>query len=202
MGPVASAMLVAKAVLNLKPQLVVIVGICAGIQGKADIGDVIAADISWDWQSGKYFDKNGKEHFEISPHQIAIDEKTRSQLMLLKRDNDFWASLGTISAKYSRKPPKLVIGPIATGSSVLADARVSDRIKSTQHRNLAGLDMEVYGAYAAALYCDPNVRFLALKAVCDKGDRQKDDSFQQYASEVAAQTAVHFLRSYAEPLLS
>ena len=32
-------------------------GICAGIPGKAAIGDVIAADSSWDWQSGKYTDK-------------------------------------------------------------------------------------------------------------------------------------------------
>lgn len=198
MGPVASAILVSKVILKLKPKLLIMCGICAGIKGKASIGDVIAADSSWDWQSGKYVDKGGKEHFEIAPHQIPMDERTRAQVTLLKRDTKFWSSLDAMAATVSQDRPKLVLGPIATGSAVLADSRVSERIKATQHRNVAGLDMEVYGVYAAAVSCDPKIRFLALKSVCDNGDKQKDDKFQQYASNVAALAVAQFIREYAD----
>jgi nucleoside phosphorylase len=201
MGAVASAVLVSKVVLKLSPRILIMCGICAGLEGKAAIGDVIAAEISWDWQSGKYTDKEGVEHFEIGPHQISVDEQTRSQLLLLKRDRAFWTSLGQVSARYRQSAPNLVVGPVATGSAVLADARVSERIKATQHRNLAGLDMEVYGAYAAASACDPSLRYLALKAVCDYGDRTKDDQYQSYASEISVLAAMHFVKHYADPLL-
>lgn len=201
MGAVAAAISVSKAISRLKPSLLIMSGICAGIPGKAEIGDVIAADVSWDWQSGKYSDKRGCEHFEIAPHQIPVDEQTRAQAMLLKRDNAFWTSLGSLAAKIPVKTPKLIIGPIATGSSVLADARVAERIKATQHRNLAALDMEVYGVYAAATSCDPEMHFLALKAVCDQGDKKKDDRFQEYAAEVSARSVVQFIKEYAGPLL-
>jgi nucleoside phosphorylase/CheY-like chemotaxis protein len=201
MGAVAAAVLVSKAIAKLNPKLLLMAGICAGIPSKAGIGDVIAADISWDWHSGKYVDRGGAEHFEIGPDQIAIDEKTRSQVFMMKRDKPFWTSLGAISAKYSQKTPKLVVGPIATGSAVLADERIADRIRSTQHRALAGLDMEVYGAYAAARAWSADLRYLALKAVCDLGDRTKDDKFQAYAAEVSAASVLHFLSNYAAPLL-
>jgi nucleoside phosphorylase len=197
MGPVSSAVLTAKVVLQLKPKLIVMSGICAGIPGKANIGDVVAADPSWDWQSGKFIDKNGDEVFEIAPHQVPIDDRLRPALTLLKRDEEFWNSLAPDAVKAGTALPRMVVGPLASGSAVLADSRVSDRIKSTQHRNVTGLDMEVYGVYAAAQACDPEMKFIALKAVCDNGDRQKDDKYQEYAAKVSAAATVRFIQKYA-----
>lgn len=202
MGPVSSAILTTKAILNLKPKLIIMAGICAGIPSKAQIGDVIAADVSWDWQSGKYVNSDGVETFEIAPHQCDIDENSRNQLLLLKRDTEFWESLSpmALSAGAGHRP-KLVIGPVATGASVLSDARVVDRIRKTQNKNVVGLDMETYGVFAAAAACSPHVRVLSLKAVCDKGDERKSDQFQQYASQVSARSIHHFLSTFCEPLL-
>lgn len=201
MGPVAAAILTAKALLKLKPKLVIMPGICAGIPGKADIGDVIATDISWDWQSGKYIDKAGAEVFEIAPHQLGLDDQSRNQLLLLKRDKAFWDSLAPMALEAKVRLPKLVLGPMATGSSVLADARVADRIKATQHKNVAGLDMETYAVFAATNACDPSAKAMSLKAVCDKGDVKKHDKHQQYASRVSAAAVLQFLKQYAGPLL-
>jgi nucleoside phosphorylase len=201
MGPVAAAALTAKAVMQLKPKLILMCGICAGVPGKAAIGDVVAAEFAWDWQSGKYADMDGNEHFEIAPHQVPMDDRLRPALTLLKRDGDFWNSLAPLALQAKVSLPKLVLGPIASGSSVLADSRISDRIKATQHRSLTGLDMEVYGVYAAAQSCDPNVKFLALKAVCDNGDRQKDDKYQGYASQVAAAAATRLVGCYLSGIL-
>ena len=198
MGPVPSAVLTAKVITTLRPKLVLMSGICAGIPTKASIGDVIAAELSWDWQSGKYLDKNGEEAFEISPHQVSIDDRLRPLLTHLKRDENFWKSLAHLSVEAGVPLPKLVIGPMASGSAVLADSRVSDRIKTSQHRSVAGLDMEVYGVYAAAYACDPEMRFLALKAVCDKGDKQKDDKYQGYAAKISAAATFRFIELYAE----
>lgn len=202
MGPVAAATLVAKAVMLLRPRLIVMCGICAGIAGKASIGDVIAAEVSWDWQSGKFVDKAGEEKFEIGPHQVAIDEQTRSQLMRFKRDSKFWESLSKDALSASHALPKLVIGPMATGSSVLGDARVSARIAEQQHRSLVGLDMETYGVYLASITCDSNLHFLSLKAVCDFGDKRKNDDFQKYASCISAKAAMHFLANYVGELIA
>jgi len=202
MGPVASAVLATKAALMLNPKLVIMSGICAGMPQKAEIGDVIAAEVSWDWQSGKYIDGNGVEQFQISPHQIVLPDSVRNQLLLLKRDQDFWNSLAIKAVEFKKPIPKMVLGPMATGSSVLADARVSERIKSQQHKNLSGLDMETYGVYAAIQSCRPDINFISMKSVCDQGDTQKDDRYQSYASFVSAQATLHFIKKFARPLLA
>lgn len=201
MGPVSAAVLSTKAVLKLKPNLVVMVGICAGVPKKAAIGDVVSPDMSWDWQSGKYADKNGNEFFEIAPHQLAIDDATRNQLLMFKRDTEFWNSLAPLAIGAKVDIPKLLVGPMATGSSVLADSRVVDRIKGNQHKNVTGLDMEVYGVFAAVAACDPGVKFMALKSVCDLGDVKKNDKYQTYASNVAASAFMRFMEKFASPLL-
>lgn len=201
MGPVAASILTVKAILKLRPRLVIMSGICAGIPGKADIGDVVATDISWDWQSGKYIDKAGIEAFEIAPHQLGLDDRSRNQLLLLKRDSQFWESLAPMALNAKARLPKLLVGPMATGSSVLADSRVAARIKENQHKNVVGLDMETYGVFAAANACDPNIKVMSLKAVCDKGDMKKNDDYQEYASMVSASVVLQFIKQYAEPLL-
>lgn len=196
MGAVAAASLTTKAALKLNPKVIIMAGMCAGIQDKAGIGDVIAADVSWDWQSGKYIDKLGDEVFESAPHHINIDDELRSNLTIFKRDEAFWNSLGTLAQEHNLSQPKLVPAPMATGSAVLADERVSERIRAVQHRNVTGLDMETYGVYAAALSTSPDTDFISLKSVCDKGDRQKDDKYQLYASTVSAKAVEHFILHY------
>lgn len=196
MGSVAAATLTTKAALMLNPKIVIMAGICAGVAGKADIGDVIAADVSWDWQSGKYIDKNGEEAFESSPHHINIDDELRNKLFIFKRDEPFWSSLSIFSQEHKIPSPKLVTAPMATGSSVLADVRVSERIRSVQHRNVTGLDMETYGVYAAVSANLTGTDFISLKSVCDKGDKKKDDKYQQYASLISAKAVEQFIHHY------
>lgn len=201
MGPVAASILTVKSIFKLRPKIVIMAGICAGIKGKVGIGDVIATDISWDWQSGKYIDKSGAEAFQIAPHQFGIDDQTRNQLILLKRDASFWNSLATLAVRAKVDIPKLVVGPMATGSSVVSDIRVVDRIKDSQHKNVIGLDMETYAVYAAANACDPNIKVISLKSVCDMGDIKKNDVHQEYASTISGAAVFQFLTKYAAPLL-
>jgi nucleoside phosphorylase/DNA-binding NarL/FixJ family response regulator len=201
MGPVAAALLTSKAAERLRPRLVVMVGICAGTSDKVEIGDVIAADVSWDWQSGKYVDQDGAEVFMISPHQLDIDMETRTALLQFKRDSNFWASFAKDSRELSLSLPKLVLGPVATGASVLANSRVVQRIREDQNRSVVGLDMETYGVYAAAQAASIPIRAISLKAVCDKGDKDKNDKYQAYAARVSAAAVHRFIVNFATPLL-
>lgn len=196
MGPVAASILVTKGMLLLSPGLVIMSGICAGIPKKAGVGDVVAADISWDWQSGKYVDESGEEGFEIAPHQISIADDVRNGLISLGKDAVFWSGFSDVSRAMKVPCPKLVMGPMASGASVLADERVSSRIRKTQHKNVVGLDMETYAVFAAVQSANTSTRFVSLKAVSDNGDIMKDDKYRQYASDVAAAATVEFIKKF------
>jgi nucleoside phosphorylase/CheY-like chemotaxis protein len=201
MGPVASAILTTKVLEALRPKFVVMTGICGAIAKKAEIGDVVAADSSWDWQSGKYVNE-GSNDFEIAPHQVNVDDpKLRSCLTLLKRDDAFWAGFMSDAMKLKLQTPKLVIGPMATGAAVVADERVTKKIREEQHKNVVGVDMETYAVYAAAKSAGYPVSFLSLKSVCDRADVAKNDEYQSFAAAVSATAAVHFIKKYGESFL-
>lgn len=201
MGPVQASILTTKSISAFSPKLVIMAGICAGMPKKTEIGDVVAADVSWDWQSGKFVDAHGVEGFQIAPHHLDIHESLRTPLFRLKKDSEHWKSFAEHAVEVRVGIPKLVVGPMATGSSVLADERVSERIKEQQHKNLVGLDMETYGVYAAVQACAPQTPVLSFKSVCDKGDLQKNDEYQAYASLVSARTVERFLTLYADTIL-
>lgn len=201
MGPVASAVLCTKAILKLKPKLLLMNGICGAIGDKADIGDVIAADASWDWQSGKFVNEPDADFYN-APHQLNIPTNTRTLLIQLKREESFWGAFARDAAAMKAHLPKLVLGPMATGASVVADERITKKIREEQNKNVVALDMETYAVYAAAASANYSVGALSLKAVCDRADREKNDEYQAYAAKISATCLLHFIRSYGDRLLS
>jgi nucleoside phosphorylase/CheY-like chemotaxis protein len=202
MGPVSAAILTTKVLQKLSPQLILMAGICAGMEGKSDIGDVLAADMSWDWQSGKYVELHeaSTTEFLMAPHQVSISDADRSALVMLKRNAALWSGFSTLTEPLGINIPKLVIGPVASGASVLASGRVLEGIK-LQHKNMVGLDMETYALYASAASHPAAVRFVSLKAVCDLGNKHKDDRFQAYAARVSAVAVKTFIENVGSSLL-
>lgn len=200
MGPVASAVLCTKVLEILRPKVMLMSGICAAIGNKADIGDLVVADASWDWQSGKYVDK-GSAGFEIAPHQLNVPVKVLNILLKMKRDNSFWTNFYKEANPLKLNLPKLVRGPVATGASVIADERVVKKIREEQNKNVVGVDMETYAVYAACASAACNTGALSLKAVCDKANQEKNDLFQQYAANVSAQAVRHLIVMYGAELL-
>lgn len=53
MGIAAAAATTASICVKFKPALIVMTGICAGIKGRVELGDILVADPTWDWGSGK-----------------------------------------------------------------------------------------------------------------------------------------------------
>lgn len=200
MGPVASTVLCTKAIEILRPKVILMAGICGAVGDKANIGDLIVADASWDWQSGKYVDK-GTADFELAPHQLNIPAKTHSIFLKLKREAGFWANFHKDVIELKIDTPKLVRGPVATGASVIADERVIQKIRDEQNKNVVGIDMETYGVYAACASAEYTVGAVSLKSVCDKANKQKDDRYQPFAAKVSALAVKHLLSKYGIELL-
>jgi nucleoside phosphorylase len=197
MGMSAAAVLAMKMIITFRPRYISMSGITAGIPGKTRLGDIIVADPSWDWGSGKWIFKDGKISFLQSPHQMSLDTAIRNKLRLFSADK---ITLAKIQSDWPGETPpnELVmhIGPLASGASVLSDGITIDQVKQ-QHRELLGVEMETYGIYVAADEApSPKPSFFALKSVVDFANGEKNDKYQKYASYTSAQALRFFTENY------
>lgn len=198
MGMVATSTLAQKTIRQIRPRMLVMTGICAGLSGEAEIGDIILADPCWDWQMGKYL----KEAFEVAPDQVPAPMEITQRMNILRGERDFFVSLAKeFPGEKANSIPRLLTGPMASGSSVLADTTAAEFVKE-QHRKLVGLDMELYGLYSASRDCDsPRPLTFGLKAVCDLADHLKNDKFQKYAAYLSAETLRRFVERFSTELI-
>ncbi len=197
MGMVATALLASRMIERLRPRFITMTGICAGIEGKAGLGDVLMAETSWNWQSGKHAIDQLGPYFGAAPHPIGAPEFIRSRAKSLSKDVH---SMLEIKQAFSGPKPdtelKLRVGPVASGSAVLADAEIVKEIQQHE-RALIGIEMEVYGLYAAAAYaCVPRPTAFAMKSVCDYGTKIKNDEYQGYAAYTSARVFGMFCEKY------
>lgn len=202
MGMVATALLTAAVIATLHPRLIAMCGICAGVRGKVEIGDVVMADPAWDFQSGKRIGGAGDQGFAPAPHQLYASPLVRAHLEQIRADAAALAQLGVAFGSDAPRSPRLKLGPLASGSAVLADGKVIQEI-TQQHRELLGVEMEAYGLYAAAqLASRPRPQVVALKSVCDFADPDKGDDHQRYAAYTSAGVLQLLLERFGERLLN
>jgi nucleoside phosphorylase len=200
MGMVATATKATSIINLLRPKILVMTGICGGIKKNANFGDVIFAECVWDYQSGKLKKEGRKSIFEIAPHQLMASQEIRSKMELFKADKDV---MSRISSNFEDKldtAPKLLLGPIATGAAVVADADYLETILS-QNRKVIGIEMEIYGLYSAVentTGIKPKV--FALKSVCDFADVDKDDDYQKYCAYMSANVLREFVEKFGDQI--
>ncbi len=198
MGITAAAILGCKMIYNFRPRYLAMVGIAAGFKGLCRIGDILVADPTWDFESGKWVSSKEGREFEPAPHQLDLNPRLRSRFQTLADDQ---ARLDEIKRQWRGNAPdstlKMHIAPLASGASVRADGAVKSDIFE-QHRKALGLDMEAYGIMAAAHEAPlPEVKAFTIKSVSDFADSKKEDIFQAYA----AYTSAAALRIFAEEYL-
>lgn len=190
MGPIASAHAAATLLTEYRPRLIVMTGICGGFSSEVSIGDLVIADKSWDWQAGKWTE-DGVLAPSVDPRDGAAD------LVAYARTINEPVKLAHASFTDFPKPPvhpRLVVGPMVTGSAVVASKDIQEVFKG-QHRKMAGIDMECYGMYyAASNHAGAPVRTLCIKAVSDLADRAKADNHQQYCSYISAAAMFEVVR--------
>ena len=203
MGMVATALRASSLIETLRPRLLAMTGICAGVRGKVRIGDVLFADPAWDFQSGRRVREHGNPRLAIRPHHLPAPQRIRSLFEQLRDDRD---ALARMVADFPGDAPaisRIVPGPVASGSAVLADGEIIQEIKDEQHQELTGVDMEIYGLYAAAHSADSTQPlFFALKGVCDYADPDKEDVDQHYAAYASARVLQLLIERYGRQLVA
>ncbi|WP_254912521.1 5'-methylthioadenosine/S-adenosylhomocysteine nucleosidase family protein [Pseudomonas putida] len=187
MGMPAAAVLAMKMIQTFKPGYIAMTGIAAGVPGKVELGDIIAADPSWDYGSGKNISSEEGSSFEAAPHHLNLDPFIRSKLEKLRNDHSALDSLRRHWPINIATPLTMHLGPLASGASVLEDPTITSNIKA-QHRKLLGVEMEAYGVFAAAHEAPhPQPKVIVLKSVCDFANPEKNDNYQEYAAYTSAQ---------------
>ncbi len=107
-----------------------------------------------------------------------------------------------LAVLYPDGPPprpkfRIHVAPMATGSSVVVDDLLFDRLEK-YGRKLLAIDMEASAIVAVAEA--EQVRYaLVAKCVQDFADADKDDLLRRYAARVSAEFVFDFLREQLEP---
>lgn len=188
MGISSAAIAASKLIHGFRPKLLAMCGICAGVRGRANLGDVIVADPTWDWGSGKWReDEKGEVHFLQAPYQWRLDQGLSERAKALGDDKSLLDRIFQ-SWKNGRpdERPKVIVEAMASGSAVLQSSRVVASLIE-QHKNLVGIEMEAFGVFSAAEYAsNPKPKCIVAKAVCDFGDEHKNDKAHDFAAYVSA----------------
>ncbi|MBR2591097.1 MAG: hypothetical protein IKE65_09285 [Clostridia bacterium] len=177
MGMTAATVLTMKAIHAFKPKYVIMSGIAAGTGDEARqiYGDVIVPDIIWDYSTGKFVGPDETEirfgdlGFLPRPRSVYIKENIMEHVKstIGREDNEFHVH----------------IGPLACGSSVVANRSVVEKQVLSLFPKTVGLDME---SYSVAFCCEnssaPKPEALIVKSICDFADSEKSDQYQKFAA--------------------
>ena len=182
----------AVALQHLDPTIICMTGICAGFDGRARLGQIVAASLAWEYQAGKW----AADGFEIAPLQVPMPAATRSVIDKLFDEPEFAERIDNQASLVGVRPgvvSKPMIAPMASGSAVIAEASRLEHIKA-QHRKVAALDMETFGVFYAAHERAGRVKhFFSIKCVVDLADSSKGDSLHQYGARASALTVIDIL---------
>lgn len=196
MGLTASAIATTQLVMQFKPKIVVMIGIAAGTRSSGkQFGDILTADPSIDYNSGKVVDEHGIRGFQPDPYPIGLNPRLRSVLGRYRGNHQIFDK---IRSKWKGTKPKesnhLHIGPLGAADQVIDDASRIIEIQKNW-RKLIGVEMETYGVYRAVHEApEPKPRVVSFKSVCDFA-AEKTDSWQEYAAFTAAEFALQFLKN-------
>jgi len=197
MGLVSSSALTTKIQLKFHPHYIFMVGICAGVEGKTNLGDIVIGDPVWDWGSGKSTKIDGISSHLPSPHQISIDTKLRSKLMRLSVEKKYLNEIycDYVLGKRPNHDLQMIIGPMASGSSVIEDGDIVDTIKCT-NRDVIAVEMEAYGVMASVIIAaESPAKVIVIKSVCDFANLNKNNDWQKYAAYTSVSFTFNFIRN-------
>ena len=208
MGMSSSAVLATKMLINFKPKIITMLGICAGRDEKVKLGEIIVANKLFDYQAGKVelvekkegeikiFDpktnefKHYTKKFKADYDERTMDNTYSQIFESIQKEythdiRESWNNLNKMSNESERNLPKVHIGPMATGSAVIAHDTVFEEI-SDHSRKVIALDMEGYSIFVAAQTINKHTIPLVIKGVQDHASHIKNDDYRNYSIYVAA----------------
>lgn len=192
MGVSAASALTTRVGLIFEPKFMIMTGICAGVRSKVELGDVVIADHTWDWGSGKISELDGELKFFPDPHQIPLHRTHRN---IVKTYSVKCPFMEEIYMKWrgnrGEHKPVIHLAPMACGSQVVANSSIIDQILEGNRKMLA-LEMESYGFLNG---CEElGISAMVAKSICDFADSEKSDDAHKYASYTSASFALKYIQ--------
>lgn len=194
MGMPSAAAIATKLIAAYRPRYIAITGICAGVRGKVELGDILIADPCFDWGSGKWIrDESNELRFRPAPYPWRLNGNIRTAIKTLGESTEVLKKMYADYADWRpSKLPEVKIEAMASGGSVLQVGKLMDDVRE-QHKNLIGVEMESYAVFTAAEYAsEPRPICFSIKAVCDFGDEDKNDNAHNYAAYISAEFLYQF----------
>jgi len=195
MGMVASSTLCMKIIHNFRPRYLFMSGIAAGVKGEVNFGDILVADQTYDGTNGKITTtESGDKDFSPNPTPLSLDADLKEKVRTYESKSRYFFEL---KEKWQGNKPKtelkIKIGPVVSVPYVIQNEDELINLKDHQ-RKLIGLEMEIFGLfYSANNGFNPKPKAMAIKSVCDFGDKEKADNFQNYAAFTSAQFMYDFI---------
>ena len=191
MGLVNMAIAVAKSIEIFQPKMTAMSGICAGVDGETKLLDLVVGDMCWEYQTGKFKDNR----FMQEPYQAPVSNELRAHLEQLTEEGALLAKLKAGLYDNELKESSIRLGPISSGSAVVADIAKMNDI-ALQHRKWAALEMEMYAFYEAASQSLSRPIYFGVKSVVDMGDAAKGDALHTSACVLSARFVVEVMRKF------
>lgn len=181
MGMSAMASLATRVILYCRPQVLLLAGIMGGNKQHVGLSDLVAIEETWDCRAGKLTEEGFAADVKSCKCSMALRNLARS----LFDDKFFVEVLG--GWKGDKKfIPKFHSGAVACSPAVLAHDTAFEDL-SKQKRKVMGVEMEGFGCYYATEQLGEWApRVLGLKAVCDLGDKAKNDELHRLAAYISA----------------
>src|SRR5690554_2087091 len=175
MGMQATASVASMIIAKFKVKYLFMNGICAGIKERGlEYGDIVVAENLTDYGSGKMTSNTqGELVLKPEPHQFPTDQNLIAKINNFIRSNKELLSIqSSYKGTQGKTVLKAMVGPVASGSYVIASNSLVKTITES-NRKLLAIDMEGYGLYLACHYFN-QTKPLFIKSVCDFGDEAKD----------------------------
>lgn len=183
---------------QLRPRLAIMIGFCGGVPEKANLGDILVAEVAIDWDFGKWKPTSTAAKLYARPEPITIRASKSHRLARDIVDVGIGKIDGIAAAILEKSrgeitDPKIKLVPFASGSAVIADTDVLESIRAL-NESVGGVDMESYGFYYACEYSrSAKPDFLCIKSVADDCGPDKDDRLHEACCFASAEVARHIV---------
>lgn len=215
-GNYNSSQATTEVIQTYNPQLVVLVGIAAGIKGKAKLGEVVFSERIVGYESAALRQSNGTKVEQPRPDMPSVpngiyqdvifylatdkdrlsNNKQRLKASFLRTGGDF-PVLSVDEQSHVQKEDiideiEIDVCAIASGEKLLKDPSILENIRNNQHGRVKVGEMEAIGLAKACQIMRRD--WLVIRGISDFGDAYKSDVFHPLASQTAATVLADFIQ--------
>ncbi|HIF9529887.1 TPA: nucleoside phosphorylase [Photobacterium damselae] len=199
MGLVNTSIVSARAIDLFEPKIICMSGICAGIEGNANIYDIVIPSQCDQHDAGKWT-SNG---FVAESYSIPLIHDTEITINRIIKQGEFIDSVSQgvhlseceMVDGSSTLDVKIYTATTSSGSSVIADEKMLGQITS-QHRKKTAFEMESYALYEAARRSPLKPNYFSAKSVVDNGNTNKGDEYHRVASLISAKAVYGLIKEF------